>query len=56
MIDADTIGEILATYQKHGWILRRVLLSAAVKEKIGHKNNLFGKIQVADSDMDAAWF
>ena len=56
MIDADTIGEIIATYQKHGWILRRVLLSAAVKEKIGHKNNLFGKIQVADSDMDAAWF
>ena len=57
MTDANTIGEIIATYQKHGWILRRVLLSAALKEKIGVSGNtIFGEIQATDCDFDAAWF
>ena len=54
MIDAGAIGEIIATYQKHGWILRRVLLSQGLKSALG--NGIFGDVPVMDSDIDAAWF
>ena len=57
MIDAANIAEILATYKKHGWILRRVLLSAAAKEKLGDaRKRLFGEIESTESMIDAAWF
>ena len=57
MIETDAIGEIIATYQKHGWILRRVLLSAAPEAKIGERQSaLFGSVEVKGSDIDAAWF
>ena len=57
MIDAKTISEIIATYKKHGWILRRVLLSAELKKYLGnHIDALFGSIIVIDSAIDAAWF
>jgi hypothetical protein len=51
------IGEIVATYQKHGWLLRRVLLSAALKESLGGEPDaLFGGVPVIDAMIDAAWF
>lgn len=53
MIDANEINEILATYKKYGWELRRVLLTTAVKESIG---DIFEGVSVAESDIDAAWF
>ncbi len=57
MIDAGGIGEIIATYKKHGWILRRVLLSQASKAVLkGAVEGVFGGVSVADSDIDAAWF
>lgn len=57
MIDAPAIGEIIATYTKHGWILRRVLLSAALAKKLGSDiKPLFGNIPQIDSTIDAAWF
>ena len=31
MITAETVAEILALYEKHGWNLRRVLLSDAAR-------------------------
>jgi len=57
MIDMETIAEIVATYLKHGWILRRVLLSAELKKKLGVAGkSLFGDVPTVDSDIDAAWF
>jgi hypothetical protein len=57
MIDAGSIHELIETYKKHGWILRRVLLSAAAGEALGDgKMGLFGDVPVQDSDIDAAWF
>ena|SRR6266567_2643052 len=57
MIEADAIGEIIKTYQKHGWILRRVLLSAELKKGLGkHIEPLFSGVKVIDSSIDAAWF
>ena len=57
MIDVREIGEIIQVYARHGWILRRVLLSDALKKRLnGPLDALFGDAPVIDSDIDAAWF
>jgi hypothetical protein len=53
MIDQGTLAEIIATYQKHGWILRRVLLSGPAKQAFGPT---IDDVPVFDSTIDAAWF
>ena len=54
MIDARQIEEILKQYAKHGWILRRVLLSAAAKETVPAA--IFADTDVLAADFDALWF
>jgi len=57
MTDASAIAEIIATYQKYGWILRRVLLNKESLKKLEcEKNGLFGDVAIVDSDINAAWF
>jgi hypothetical protein len=57
MISAETVREIIAIYAKHGWVLRRVLLSAGLKRECASAaGELFGDVAVIDSDIDAAWF
>jgi hypothetical protein len=57
MIKAGQIAEILSLYKKHGWILRRVLLSEALKKSLPEAlEPLFGAAEVRDSEIDAAWF
>jgi hypothetical protein len=57
MIDAESIGEILAIYRKHGWDLRRVLLSPHQKKAIeGKIEELFAGVDINESDLNAAWF
>ena len=57
MIDASAIAEIITTYKKYGWILRRVLLSPELAEKLGDSaDTLFGDAPISDSAVDAAWF
>ena len=57
MIDAKEIGGIIAVYQKHGWLLRRVLLSTALKKYAGDNIlPLINGVQIIASDIDAAWF
>jgi hypothetical protein len=57
MIGSDAIAEIVQTYCKHGWVLRRVLLSAELRRRLGRGIiDLFGDAPVSDSDIDAAWF
>ena len=53
MINANAVAEIIATYQKHGWILRRVLLSDESRAVLGASVN---GIPVTGSNIDAAWF
>ena len=55
MIDLETITEIIATYKKHGWIVRRVLLSAKTKAKIVDALVL-DDVRIVESEIDAAWF
>jgi len=57
MIQAEQIARILALYNKHGWILRRVLLSEALRAGLhGELENLFGTAEIRSSEIDAAWF
>jgi hypothetical protein len=57
MITAGQIAEILSLYQKHGWILRRVLLSERLRASLtGSLENLFGNAEIRPSEIDAAWF
>lgn len=55
MIDERQVQEILAQYQRHGWNLRRVLLSPATMAKLSFAD-LFGQATVIATDFDAAWF
>lgn len=54
MIDEQQIQEILKQYAKHGWSLRRVLLSAAPANDLSA--GTFGEIEVISTDFNALWF
>lgn len=54
MIGAEQIKEILEQYKKHGWNLRRVLLSAKASENT--PASLFGQTEIVRSELNAAWF
>jgi hypothetical protein len=57
MIKAGQIAEILALYKKHGWTLRRVLLSDALRTGLADSlEQLFGAAEIRPSGIDAAWF
>ena len=57
MIKAGQIAEILSLYKKHGWILRRVLLSDSLKKNLADAmENLFGDAEIRSSEIAAAWF
>lgn len=57
MADTGQIGETLKLYTKHGWSLRRVLLSPEARNKLGDEiTTLFAGADVRGSDIDAAWF
>lgn len=57
MIDAEQISEILAQYRKHGWNLRRVLLSDNTQKSLADsRQSLFGETEIINSETDAVWF
>lgn len=56
MIDRAGIELIMEQYRKHGWNLRRVLLSESLRRQIGDVVGLFGKAEILNSELDAAWF
>lgn len=51
MIDSSAIEKIVAQYVKHGWTLRRVLLSDD-----GPDSGAFGEAEILRSDLNALWF
>lgn len=57
MIKAEAIREILLLYKKHGWSLRRVLLSEKLKDNLSASvKTLFGDVEIVPAETDAAWF
>lgn len=55
MIDLSAVTDIISTYEKHGWKLRRVLLSAKLAS-IANRSDLFGRAEIRDSLIDGLWF
>ena len=54
MIGERQIQEILTQYKKHGWNLRRVLLSEPIEERLA--TALFGQTEIVSSGVNALWF
>jgi hypothetical protein len=54
MISPEQIQAILAQYEKHGWLLRRVLLSAEMRNLL--PDALFKQAEIVASDLNALWF
>lgn len=56
----DLIKEIIDTYQKHGWELRRVLLrpetNAELKVEPGANDFFSGAVLVEEAEVDGLWF
>ena len=53
MTDPATVGEIIKQYEKHGWTLRRALLSDDSRLKLSAS---LGAIDIFTSELEALWF
>ena len=57
MSQIDRLHEIIATYGKHGWSLRRVLLTPETGALCGEpEQTLFADAKVVAAAIDALWF
>lgn len=58
MINAQEIKEILKTYNKYGWTLRKILLSNEYKNRLDNATikDLFGDVGISESKTDGALF
>ena len=51
------IEEIIATYSKHGWQLKRVLLSPETRAEMARKEaSIFNDAVAQEAPVDALWF
>ena len=55
MNQTDQIKEILATYEKHGWRLRRTLLRPETREQLDDESWV-GEAKIETREFDALWF
>jgi hypothetical protein len=56
MNTAELISEIRATYERHGWHLRRMLLRPETREKLVEASYDLLDVAIRNSDFDALWF
>jgi hypothetical protein len=56
MIDPAAVQDILSQYDRHGWKLRRVLLTAPSREALAEVSHLFQGADILGSDLDGLWF
>lgn len=57
MNQVDLIRQILATYQKHGWQLRRLLLLPETRAQVANGDETtFAGTRVDEANVDALWF
>lgn len=56
MKQVEILHEIIATYQQHGWQLRRVLLRSETRAALAAQQEAFGNASIHDSEFDALWF
>ena len=56
-MSAELFKEIVATYQRHGWELKRVLLKPATRNDLKEvAAGLFNEARLIDAEFDALWF
>lgn len=51
----ELFSEIIATYQRHGWELRRALLRPEARAALP-ETDLFKDVQLIEAEFDALWF
>jgi hypothetical protein len=57
MNQLERIGEIIATYSRHGWQLKRVLLSPETSAQMAQQEaSIFNDALIQESLVDALWF
>jgi hypothetical protein len=60
MIQSDLIKEIVGTYQKHGWQLRRLLLCpetrATLDAELAFNSLPLHNAQIEEASIDGLWF
>jgi hypothetical protein len=56
MNQIERLPEIIATYQKHGWNLQRVLLTAETEALFERLETSFADARVEAAAIDALWF
>ena len=57
MSQIDRLHEIIGTYRKHGWTLRRVLLTPETGALCGKtERTIFADAKVGPAAIDALWF
>lgn len=53
----ELFKEIIATYQRHGWELKRVLLKPATRIELEPAlSGLFNTADLSEAEFDALWF
>jgi hypothetical protein len=52
----DLFHNIVSTYQRHGWELKRALLTRETRDEFRADNEMLKEAVVVDSDFDAVWF
>ena len=53
----ELFKEIIATYQRHGWELKRVLIKPATRADFEETSaELFNEAKLRDAEFDALWF
>ena len=56
-MSAELFKEIIATYQRHGWELKRVLIKPATRNDLTEQAaGLFNEARSIDAEFDALWF
>jgi len=56
-MSAELCKEIIATYQRHGWDLKRVLLKPATRNDLAEQAAvLFNEASLIDAEFDSLWF
>jgi hypothetical protein len=56
MSSRDLITEIVNTYQKHGWRLRRILLRPEARAELVSDSILLDGVQLEEAAVDGLWF
>lgn len=57
MNSLDSLAEVIDAYRRHGWQLRRALLTAAtLAETRARESELFESLPIAEAPIDALWF